>query len=256
MKFRTGMGSILLLGLLSGSLAAEIVDRQNVQVPAQGIERVRFEVEAGYLDIRGVAASTFDIQAEFDVETGRRSVNEILSRLEFRHELRGNTLLVTTRTDLHWNRGENARINLTVRMPAAVDVEIEDGSGWIRATDLDGLLDIRDGSGEITLANLGNDVVIQDGSGEIDVRGAAGHVEIRDGSGEITVADVGRGLQIDDSSGGIEVRGVNGDVVLSDSSGGIRVRDVEGNLEVVSDSTGGIHYDNIRGRVELPRRGY
>ncbi len=221
-------------GLITG-LAAEVIDQRNVRIPSEGIDTVRFDVAAGFLDIEGSATSGVNIDAEFDVRT-RRSVEEVLRQLEFRHEVRGRTLIVETRTDLDWGRNENAQINLTVQLPAFVNLEISDGSGWLRVANVDGHLDIKDGSGDITLVQIGGDLDLNDGSGEIDIRGVAGSLQIRDGSGEI------------------EIQGVGGDVVLHDSSGGIRVRDVDGGLEVVSDSTGGIRYDQIKGQVRVPER--
>ncbi len=239
-------------GLITG-LAAEVIDQRNVRIPSEGIDTVRFDVAAGFLDIEGSATSGVNIDAEFDVRT-RRSVEEVLRQLEFRHEVRGRTLIVETRTDLDWGRNENAQINLTVQLPAFVNLEISDGSGWLRVANVDGHLDIKDGSGDITLVQIGGDLDLNDGSGEIDIRGVAGSLQIRDGSGEITAEDVGRGIEIRDGSGEIEIQGVGGDVVLHDSSGGIRVRDVDGGLEVVSDSTGGIRYDQIKGQVRVPER--
>ena len=253
MKLRMiGIRLLLAAGTITG-LGAEVIDQRNVQVPGEGIDTVRFKVAAGFLDIEGSATGTINIDAEFDVRT-RRSVAEVLRQLEFRHEVRGRTLIVETRTDLDWGRNENARINLTVQLPASLNLEIADGSGWLRVADVDGHMDIKDGSGDITLARIGGDLVLNDGSGQIDIRGAAGSVQIRDGSGGITAEDVGRGLEIRDGSGEIEIQGVGGDVTLRDSSGGIRVVDVEGNFEVLSDSTGGIRYDNVRGQVDVPQR--
>ena len=56
-------------------------------------------------------------------------------------------------------------INLTVRVPKNMDVEVDDGSGEVKIAQINGNIQIDDGSGEINIRDIRGDVGIDDGSG-------------------------------------------------------------------------------------------
>lgn len=146
-----------------------------------------------------------------------------------------------------------ARLDLTVEVPAALEVEIEDSSGDLRARDLR-ISRVTDSSGDIELRNVQSDVEINDSSGDMVVTGATGRVTLTDSSGDVRVSGARAVHVLSDSSGDLVLERVSGDVnVERDSSGDIRVRDVGGNVRVGSDSSGSIRVTEVRGEVELPR---
>lgn len=139
-----------------------------------------------------------------------------------------------------WDRGSGngrtASIDLVVIVPLGTEIEISDSSGDVTVVGT-GSVTIDDQSGGVEVSDIDGDVVIEDGSGGIDVRGVRGGVLLRDGSGGIDISDVGQDVR-----------------VVSDGSGSIRVDGVGGDFLVGSDGSGSIRHSAVDGRVEVPER--
>jgi hypothetical protein len=166
-----------------------------------------------------------------------------------------------------------ASMDLVVRVPARLGLEVQDSSGDLR---VEGVASLRatDSSGDLHARAIAGDVRLRDSSGDLIVRGVAGSVFVdNDSSGDITIVDVQRDVIIEeDSSGGIrlhDVRGsarvkhdssgdiefarIGGDAeVTHDSSGDIDAVDVTGAFTVKHDSTGDIDHRNVGGKVSVP----
>lgn len=159
-----------------------------------------------------------------------------LEDMEVRARRSGDRVEVIAETDgggWRRGRGDHARIDLEVEVPATLALDVEDGSGDLTIRDV-AAARIDDGSGNIDVAAIAGDLEIDDGSGDIDVRGAGS-------------------VRVDDGSGGIDVEDVRGDVVVEeDGSGSIEVRRVGGDFIVEDDGSGGIRYEDVAGRVETP----
>lgn len=125
--------------------------------------------------------------------------------------------------------GSSDYIDLVVRIPRSMQVMIEDGSGSIRISGIDGDLELEDGSGSITISTVG------------------GSVAIEDGSGSITMEDIGGDVRIDDGSGSITITRAGGTVSVSDGSGSITVTDAE-DFELREDGSGSVTLEGIRSR--------
>ncbi len=132
-----------------------------------------------------------------------------------------------------FNFGDSPSVQLEIRMPADLHLEVDDGSGSIDIQGVRGDIMLDDGSGPVTMVDVGGNVKIDDGSGSISVQGVGGNISINDGSG------------------GIRVRGVAGSVIVDDGSGSIEVSDVEKDLTIVNDGSGGLDFSNIAGQVEI-----
>jgi DUF4097 and DUF4098 domain-containing protein YvlB len=122
-------------------------------------------------------------------------------------------------------------INLTVKIPKNMGVEVDDGSGEVKIEHIDGNLQIDDGSGEITVRDILGDVDIDDGSGTTVVKDVTGSVTIHDGSGTIRVNDIGKNVMVSDGSGSIYIDNVVGDVIIKDDgSGSVSIKNVSGKV--------------------------
>ncbi len=124
-----------------------------------------------------------------------------------------------------------AHINMVVRMPANLDLDLEDGSGAITISGLRSSLLVNDGSGSLQIDG-GAALTLKDGSGAIEIAQISGDVFIDDGSGEIQVRDIGGTVTIKDGSGAISVRGAGGLNILESGSGGVEIKDVRGPVDL------------------------
>jgi hypothetical protein len=167
--------------------------------------------------------------------------------------------------------------DVTIRMPAAMALDLRDGSGDIDISDVAALVmddesgdadiegiagdvEIEDGSGDLTIIHVGGRLTVDDASGDIDIRDQAGSVDIVDGSGDLWLEEAFADVRIDDEGGDMDLRKIDGDVEIEDGSGDIDVRQVTGvvtihddggdihaqdvgDLEVVEDSSGEVDWD-------------
>ncbi|RZQ55924.1 hypothetical protein CWI82_01010 [Pseudidiomarina tainanensis] len=182
------------------------------------IEEMKADTGAGSLEIIGEAGRTrIDVVAEVYY----RDADDIQLSLE---KTGGNAVLTADFASNSY-RGDNPYINLTARVPAALSIDLNDGSGSIVLRDVMGDLAIEDGTGSITIENGGN-------------------VEIDDGSGSITVRNLRGNLNIEDGSGSIDIQQVNGKVTIIDGSGSIEVRDV-GDLNIIESGSGSLRIEGV-----------
>ncbi|HEY3054767.1 MAG TPA: hypothetical protein VGK31_02420 [Thermoanaerobaculia bacterium] len=226
---------------------------RRVSAPAAGVTRVVVIGRAGSLRISGRAGAR-DVVA---TGTACASSKSLLNDIQLRSQQNGSDLrieaVIPEHSGFFFGAGE-AKLDFEVTVPESI------------------ALDVRDGSGELVIENVG-DLKVDDGSGELTIRGVHGNASVTDGSGALTVADVSGDLRIHDGSGAIEIERIGGNVVIDDGSGGISVRnvqrsvtieddgsgsvdvnDVRGDFTVESKGSGSVDYERIGGKVSVPRR--
>lgn len=237
---------------------------------AAGVTRVVIHAGSGSLRVDGVPGAT---QIQVD-GTACTSDEDFLSRMSLTMRRSGSELHIETKIpDKTVIFGFfSARIDFTVTVPAGVQLSIDDGSGWIKvsnvgtttiddgsgsieARNIRGNLTINDGSGATVVDDVSGNLLIEDDSGEIVVKNVAGKVEIEDDSGAMTVSRV-QSLHVrEDGSGSISAHDVRGDVLIDfDGSGSVTASDVGGNFTVHRKTSGSIDHVRVAGKVDIPER--
>jgi DUF4097 and DUF4098 domain-containing protein YvlB len=237
------IGAGILILAFCGLAQADYIDTRTLEISAEGVDKLKIDCGAGYLDVEGVEDTEMIIvEAEIVIEgvskskaeeyvednmtltlEKKRNYVELESGFESSSSIFGNL----------FSHG-NKLINLTVKVPSNLILNIDDGSGWIYVQAID------------------NDVSIDDGSGEMEIENIIGNLNIDDGSGEIRVDNVEGDLEISDGSGEINIRDIDGDVILSDGSGSIYVNGVSKDVEVIDDGSGSCRIKNVEGHVYEP----
>jgi hypothetical protein len=208
---------------------------------------IHIKAGAGFLHVRGE-------QGLDEVQVTGEACAKKKSQLE-EVTVDGRVVGGEVRIETHQPRHGNTRLDLTIKVPAEMKVEIDDGSGEIVISDVAGA-EIEDGSGEISATRINGDLEVTDGSGEIEVRDLDGDLRISDGSGEIEVRHVTGSVSLNDGSGEIEIERIDGDVkIRSDGSGDISVEQVGGSLHIGSDGSGSIFAEEITGDFIVDRDG-
>ena len=145
-----------------------------------------------------LSSSTIEVIAEYRGRRGsREDTQKIIDNLKLTTEIRGSTFYLKTESVRDWGWRDNGYIDLTISLPARLK------------------LGINDGSGSMTVSGIDGDVTIEDGSGDIEVNGLKGNLKIDDGSGSIRIENVAKNVSIRDGSGSINIRHVGGDVWIA-----------------------------------------
>ncbi len=209
---------------------------RTLSLPAEGIRSLDLTAGAGSLTITGrEGQASIEVRAEIVVsgvdDEDRDDYIRRYVELDLRRSGDRAILVSQVRERGFFLFRRNARIDLTVTVPKAMALEVDDGSG------------------ALVVENIAGEVRIEDGSGAITVRGLEGNLTIDDGSGEVEVFDVAGDVSIDDGSGAISVRRVGGGVTVSDGSGGIEIDDVGKDVRLIRSGSGGVDVTNVKGRV-------
>lgn len=230
---RTCASLILLAAGFASAAAADYEEVRDLSLNAEGIRALEIEAGAGSLAVTGVAeSSTIVVEAIIRVpDEDPEEAREIIeSGLVLSLERDGDRAVLESRFENgRWFSGDSGSVKLEVTVPAALALDIEDGSGSITVREVTGDIRIEDASGSIELVRVGGQVTIDDGSGSISAEQVGGDIRISDGSGSLAVSGVEGSVVIDDGSGGITVSGIAGDVeILEAGSGSLSITDVQG----------------------------
>lgn len=228
-----------------GAKSADVHIEKSMALSSDQLKMLEVDAGAGLLTIKGVDGAT-DIDVQANIYTNKN--HDYLLTLE---KVGSRAVLVAKHksTSGFWN-GDSPRIDLVVKVPKNLILDIDDGSGSISVTNINNLVEIDDGSGEIHVNNINGDLIIEDGSGEIEVSNVSGNIDIEDGSGELFVKEVGGSVNIDDGSGDLTLRHIGGKVTIDDGSGGIEVTDA-GGLTITESGSGGLKVKDIKGEFNI-----
>jgi hypothetical protein len=225
---------MVLILLVSAGFAFET--EKTFTLPAGGLKALRIDCGAGKLEVAGAdGLDRIEVRAVIKADGESQSQMEgfLKDHVKLSLEKRGDRAVLVANIERHWGFfiGDGAWIDLTVRVPKSLALEIDDGSGDMVVEDIAADVEIDDGSGDIRVSRLGGRLEIDDGSGDIVIRDVAGDIAIDDGSGDIEVLLAGGNIRVDDGSGDITIDGVGGDVLIEDAgSGGVKIDNVKGRV--------------------------
>ncbi len=268
---------IVFLLILPFYLTAKNDQERKMIISAKGKNKLIIECGAGYLHIQG-QPNIQEISVKAVLEPRTITWQDVKKHFTLKLESKGNQVILISQTKSmkgFWDwlfKIPDIQIHLTITVPQNMMLDINDGSGDIKISqisntinitdgsgniflsDIAGDLNIDDGSGDLFAQNIEGDLNISDGSGTIEIFHQTGLVNIDDGSGKIVLKDLQGPLQIDDSSGDVEITEVMGNIKVDDSSGDITIRQVQGTV-VVDDGSGDIKLQRIKGDVIIEEDG-
>lgn len=232
-------------------------DEMKLNLPADGIKTLEIDCGSGYLKIKGEEGLK---QVEVEATLVVKGIDEDKvpafkkKYMKLNLEKKGSSAVLTSKIDYNsvsaLFKPKSAQINLDVRVPRNLALDIDDGSGSIEVLNIAGKVDLEDGSGSVTMDKITGSVSIDDGSGSIELRSIGGDVDIDDGSGTITVEDAAGNVDVKDGSGTINIYKTGGSVVVSDGSGSINIDGVGKDVHIKRDGSGSVSILNVKGTVK------
>ncbi len=243
------------LFFLCASFTFAYEDVRNLSLSAQGIEKLEIDCGSGFLKVSGQEGlREIKVEAEIVLEgKSEKSAEEFLKKyLKLSLEKRGSRAVLTSGFESYRSlfSFSNKLVNLTVSMPKNMDLDVDDGSGYIKINDIAGNVNVDDGSGSIEIVNAKGNVEVDDGSGEILLEKITGDVSVGDGSGDVEVEGVSGDVSVNDGSGSIFIRNIGGNVTVRDGSGSITIDGVEKDVYIPSEGSGSVSVKNVKGKVK------
>ena len=244
----------ILLFLPAVALAGSLDETRRLELSVKGIQTLKIQCGSGFLTVIGVKGlDRIRATAQIDV-TGIQEnefQNYLEKKLQLSLEKRGSAAVLQADVNQSFLKNIEAKINLTVKLPKSLPVNIDDGSGAIIVTNLSGGLHIKDDSGSIDIVNMEGKIKVADGSGSIEIRDARSNVEIQDGSGLIHVKLISGNVSITDGSGEMTIQDVNGSVTVTDGSGRIDIQDVTQDVFINEAGSGELNIEGVKGKVTI-----
>lgn len=247
---------------------------RNFDIDAAGLKSLQLVLGANDAHVEGVAGA-----GRIEVRGKACASDEAwLKDLNVQQERSGDRVRISAERDqgMHINLfGSNyAYIRFDIRVPEALLVDIEagsgdadvtnvgalrfaSGSGDLKARRIAGDVAVRVGSGDVVVDDLGSLAVERVGSGDIHATKVRGEVKVGNvGSGDLRLADVKGGVHVDSvGSGDLNVDRAGGSVeVGSIGSGDVTVDDIAGDFVVHSAGSGELRHRHVTGKVQVPRR--
>ncbi len=218
-----------------------------MSVPAANVRSITFDVEEGDLVIRG-DPSVSEVQMRVSIDRYwlfKLGEEGILKRLIKVSGEGTPELKIVTNIQPSWRSYGRAEypIDFDVVVPAGVVLNIRDTSGVIKIADLNGAIDIRDGSGTLALRHVKGPVSVNKESGDVRVEDVAGTVTLASRSGQMQFRRVGE-LNITASDGNLDVT----------QAGSVRLVNKGGNIRV-SEVTRAVHIDDDSGEIQVSQVG-
>jgi len=265
---------LLFLSAACAAASCEHRADRSFEVDRSGVQSLAVRLGSTDLELRGVPGlQRIEVRA-----TACASSADALERLQVSQRRDGDRVEVTAErsgtTSITLFGSTYAYIDLEIRVPGDLRVEVDTGSGDVDARNLDafsykagsGDLELRDvsgnvvvevGSGDVEAENVGTFVLTATGSGDIEVDRVKGAVQVgRVGSGDVTFTKVGGSVDIERvGSGDVVLRDVEGNVRIgSIGSGDVTVNGVRGDLTVQSKGSGDISHRDVGGRIDVPAK--
>jgi DUF4097 and DUF4098 domain-containing protein YvlB len=250
----------------------------------------RIEVDAGVcnLNVNRGKSDLVTIKGQVAIEA-----KGIVKKPDYtiKHERRGDVLKIRVEQSGNCNvivGSLNINAYLNVEVPAGTDVDLQNSSGDITLTGLDGRLckvksnygDITAGkintafdfsaqSGDITIADCNGGANLQSSYGDIKIDRHKGNTEVKLASGNLTVTeltadrfevsssygnvnlkDVVAPLTLKVGSGDVHLDNIKGDVAVQSTYGNQHLRSIFGNFMSVSTS-GDVKIENLTGDMNI-----
>ena len=250
---------VLLLVFIIAACAEEFHKKRELTLNAEGIEELKIDCGAGFLKVEGVKdLEQIQVEAEIRITLDQMDdIDEVLEKyVTLILEKKGNRAELISKFENQnsffrrlFDQGFNGAIDLTIKMPYHLELDIDDGSGSMEIKNTGGSLKIDDGSGDMTITDIAGKVYIDDGSGKLNIEKVGDDIDIDDGSGETQISDVKGSVKIDDGSGDITIKNITGNVRVDDGSGTIDINSVSGDVIIENAGSGGVYIENVEGKV-------
>ena len=267
------MRLLVVAALILSSTAAFAVDCAHHADRSFNVERADIKTLAVKLGSTDMKVRGVDGLARIEVQARACASNAgDLERLTVEQRRDGDRLVIETeRNNDSWSLSlfgsSYAYLELEIRVPRDLPLEVNSGSGDVDAREL-ASLDYTAGSGDLDVTDIAGELTVETGSGDVEGSGlgrlhlrstGSGDFNLRDirgdvGSGDLDLRKVAGSIQVDQlGSGDLDFSEVGGDVGIdSIGSGDVSVEDVRGNLTVKSAGSSDINHRNVGGKVDVP----
>jgi DUF4097 and DUF4098 domain-containing protein YvlB len=218
-----------------------IIDEK--ELTENGIQNLEVQGSFCQVNIQASNSNTLKFKGKITGNLSSGAYTIITSRV-------GNTLRVSIENNKTLKRVWNNELNgdLTFTVPANINCNVDNSSGSVWATGLNGgELEFSASSGSIKVESVQSPNIIKfnTSSGSQKIRGISGNIVTNSSSGSQNISEIKGSVSAEASSGSIKLANINGDITASTSSGAIQIEGMNGKLNL-SATSGSIVGNNVK----------
>ncbi len=193
-----------------------------------GAGTLRVETHGGAIRVTPGTDGTVRVTAKQRINASTEAeADELLKKLEFTIEQKGNDVNVVSRYERRWSgfslgSWPPVQIDFVITVPAGFASDLNTSGGGITVGDLEGRALLRTSGGPIKLAKMGGPVDARTSGGNIDLDEANGAVDLKTSGGNISVGRVSGPADLATSGGDIKIDSVAGRLRAHTSGGSVR----------------------------------
>ncbi len=220
--------------------------KDEVKVP-DAIRTVVVQLDRASVTILGEARDTLAVDLSGVVYgSDEKMANELAQQIAVAVTTDGPIMKLVTTMPKRDDLARRPRVQLTVRVPARLGIEVRLGGGELDVTNV-GSVQVVKASGRIRLASIAGAVTGELGPGEIEID-HAGSVAIETRSSQVRIADIAGSLEVEARRGDFRARGIGGAAHLEGRDVEAELEDLAGPLRLTG-SGGEVRVRDVRGPI-------
>ncbi|MBY0370752.1 hypothetical protein K2X33_08700 [bacterium] len=189
---------MILISLFFSQMVFAATETQNFS--AKGLREVEVENGSGKVVVNATGA------AEATVVVDKRKISSSCV-VTVRRD--GNKLVAKAEQTGHWSSKNVCEVDFTLRVPKAVDLDLEVGNGNVSVEGTEGELDFKLGNGDLVAKGAFRKVDGNSGNGKTTIHGLLGEAEVKSGNGALELQ-----YAAPPAAGELELKIGNGDATV------------------------------------------
>ncbi|MFP4564691.1 MAG: DUF4097 family beta strand repeat-containing protein [Spirochaetia bacterium] len=235
----------------------EIIETRDLELATDGIDTLEIHCDSTDVGIAAVEGlGKVSVSAYINIRgRDQARVEEIAAEgILLDLSRRGNRGVLTCRVEstfflMRLIRGEEKRVQLDIRIPAQMNLDINIEDGKLSVSRLSGNCTVTSGQGDCILEGITGKVGVVDDGGNLRLSNVNGEILIEDGPGDVEIGTSGGSLNLVDTSGDVDIRDFSGPVHIEDSGGSLTVTDLEGDLKIRARGRGDVKLSGVTGTI-------
>jgi Putative adhesin len=222
-------------------------ERKDEVKVAAAIRTVAVQLDRASVTILGESRDTVAVDLSGVVYGGdEQMANALAQQITLAVTTDGPIMKIATTMPKRDELARRPRVQLTMRVPARLGIEVRLGGGELDVTNVDSVQVVK-ASGHIRLASIAGAVTGELGPGEIEID-RAGSVAIETRNSQVRIADVAGSFEVEARRGDFRARGIGGPAHLDGRDVEAELEDLAGTLRLTG-SGGEVRVRDARGVI-------
>ena len=203
------------------------------EISLEGTEKLEVKNLRGMIRVEPWEQNTLKVQAEIIVDTNNKEESKELLGNVIKTDV-GNTASIEVNNPYSQNTRDHQlnAVNLTIRVPKDLDIDLSTRFGEVYAADMLGSVAVSQEHSRVELSNISGNAAINSRHTSMRIIGIEGDVKVINEHGEVVLEDITGSLDVANSYNSTFARNIGKDVKIRSRHGQVRLEDTKGNADI------------------------